>query len=117
MKFYGQQYFAIRAWSAPAALANFVLLGWVLGTQNAKAPMWMVIISNLTNIILDVLFVIGFGWKVEGAALASVIADYSGLAFGLLWRVAHMAAQAAAFTTILVIRSRSQHWSIREIES
>ncbi|USD40990.1 MATE family efflux transporter DinF [Vibrio sp. SCSIO 43135] len=88
VKFYGQQYFAIRAWSAPAALANFVLLGWLLGTQNAKAPMWMVIISNLTNIILDVLFVIGFGWKVEGAALASVIADYSGLAFGLLcvWR-------------------------------
>jgi len=83
VKHYGQQYFTIRAWSAPAALANFVLLGWLLGTQNAKAPMWMVIISNVTNIALDVLFVIGFGWKVEGAALASVIADYSGCAFGL----------------------------------
>ncbi|MDA0150297.1 MATE family efflux transporter DinF [Vibrio sp. LaRot3] len=83
VKHYGQQYFMIRAWSAPAALANFVLLGWLLGTQNAKAPMWMVIISNVTNIVLDILFVIGFGWKVEGAALASVIADYSGCAFGL----------------------------------
>lgn len=84
VKHYGQQYFAIRVWSAPAALANFVLLGWLLGTHNAKAPMWMVIISNLTNIVLDVLFVIGLGWKVEGAALASVIADYSGFAFGLI---------------------------------
>jgi MATE family multidrug resistance protein len=38
--------------------------------------------------VLDVLFVIGLGWKVEGAALASVIADYSGCAFGLwcVWR-------------------------------
>ncbi|KIE18950.1 multidrug transporter MatE [Vibrio sinaloensis] len=88
VKHYGQQYFSIRAWSAPAALANFVLLGWLLGTQNAKAPMWMVIIANVTNIALDVLFVIGFGWKVEGAALASVIADYTGMTFGLycVWR-------------------------------
>ncbi|OEE36241.1 MATE family efflux transporter [Vibrio genomosp. F10 str. ZF-129] len=83
VKHYGQKYFSIRAWSAPAALANFVILGWLLGTQNAKAPMWMVIIANLTNILLDVLFVIVFDWKVEGAALASVIADYMGLAFGL----------------------------------
>ena len=88
VKHYGAQYFAIRAWSAPAALANFVLLGWLLGTQNAKAPMWMVIIANVTNIVLDVLFVIGLGWKVEGAALASVIADYTGMSFGLMcvWR-------------------------------
>ena len=33
VKFYGEQYFTIRAWSAPAALVNFVLLGWLLGTQ------------------------------------------------------------------------------------
>ncbi|GAD69202.1 DNA-damage-inducible protein F [Vibrio proteolyticus NBRC 13287] len=91
VKHYGQQYFAIRAWSAPAALANFVLLGWLLGTQNARAPMWMVIIANATNIALDVLFVIGLGWKVEGAALASVLADYSGMLFGLwcVWRTWH----------------------------
>ncbi|MCJ2378712.1 MATE family efflux transporter DinF [Vibrio sp. ZSDZ34] len=84
VKFYGNQYFSIRVWSAPAALANFVLLGWLLGTQNAKAPMWMVIITNATNIVLDILFVMVLDWKVEGAALASVIADYMGFAFGLL---------------------------------
>lgn len=88
VKHYGAQYFAVRAWSAPAALANFVILGWLLGTQNARAPMWMVIIANVVNILLDLLFVIGFGWKVEGAALASVIADYTGMSFGLycVWR-------------------------------
>ena len=72
---------------APAALINYVLLGWLLGTQNSKAPMWMVIIVNSTNIALDILFVVGLGWKVEGAALASVIADYSGMIFGLWWYV------------------------------
>ncbi|WP_315855421.1 MATE family efflux transporter DinF [Vibrio hangzhouensis] len=91
VKHYGHQYFAIRAWSAPAALMNFVLLGWLLGTQNARAPMWMVMITNVVNIILDLLFVIGLGWKVEGAALASVLADYSGCTFGLwcVWRTWH----------------------------
>ncbi|MEF1312101.1 MATE family efflux transporter DinF [Vibrio mytili] len=84
VKHYGMQYFSVRVWSAPAALLNFVLLGWLLGTQNSKAPMWMVIITNLINIAFDVLFVMGLGWKVEGAALASVIADYSGMGFGLV---------------------------------
>ncbi|TXY10804.1 MATE family efflux transporter DinF [Vibrio mimicus] len=84
VKTYAEAYFYIRAWSAPAALLNFVLLGWLLGTQNARAPMWMVIITNLTNIALDLLLVLGLGLKVEGAAIASVIADYAGLLFGLV---------------------------------
>jgi MATE family multidrug resistance protein len=97
------QYFSIRVWSAPAALMNFVLLGWLLGTQNSKAPMWMVIITNVTNIALDLLFVIGLGWKVEGAALASVIADYSGMTFGLMcvwktWRARQLPSPKSLLT-------------------
>ncbi|MCL9783578.1 MATE family efflux transporter DinF [Vibrio sp. S4M6] len=84
VKQYGAQYFSIRAWGAPAALANFVLLGWLLGTQDSKSPMWMVIIANVTNILLDFLFVVGFEWKVQGVAIASVIAEYVSFSFGLL---------------------------------
>ncbi|WP_063659939.1 MATE family efflux transporter DinF [Aliivibrio fischeri] len=83
VKHYAEQYFSIRIWSAPAALSNLVIMGWLLGTQNARYPMWLVIITNSINIILDLLFVVGFHWKVEGAALASVIADYSSLVIGL----------------------------------
>lgn len=85
VKYYGKQYFLIRAWSAPAALCNFVLLGWLLGTQNAKAPMWMVICANVTNIVLDVLFVVILDWKVEGAAYASVMADYLSACVGFIF--------------------------------
>ncbi|MEJ2764448.1 MATE family efflux transporter DinF [Photobacterium sp. MCCC 1A19761] len=87
VKTYAGQYFSIRIWSAPAALANLVIMGWLLGTQNARLPMWLLIITNVVNILLDLLFVLGFGWQVRGAAAASVIADYSGLALGL-WFVA-----------------------------
>ncbi len=85
VKLYAEQYFSIRIWSAPAALSNLVIMGWLLGTQNARYPMWLVIITNSINIILDLLFVVGFNWKVEGAALASVIADYSAFVIGLFF--------------------------------
>ena len=85
VKLYAEQYFSIRIWSAPAALSNLVIMGWLLGTQNARYPMWLVIITNSINIILDLLFVIGFNWKVEGAAFASVIADYSAFVIGLIF--------------------------------
>ncbi|MGL4223541.1 MAG: MATE family efflux transporter DinF [Vibrio sp.] len=98
-------YFYLRAWSAPAALLNLVLLGWLLGTQNARVPMWMVIIINLTNIAFDLLLVLGLDLKVEGVAMASVIADYTGLMFGLMfviryWRQQQLPAPLSLLTTL-----------------
>jgi len=81
---YGKEYFDIRIWSAPAALINMVLLGWLLGMQNAKVPMFLLIITNLVNICLSVLFVVVFEWGVAGVAWASLSADYISLLCGLL---------------------------------
>lgn len=94
VKTYAEQYFSIRIWGAPAALANLVIMGWLLGTQNAKLPMWLLIVTNLVNIGLDMLFVLGFGWKVQGAAAASVLAEYSGLVLGLWFVSRQWIAQA-----------------------
>ena len=80
-------YFAVRIWSAPGALANFVLIGWFLGLQNARVPFLIFLTVNLTNIALDIVFVAGLGMTVDGVALASVIADYSGVAVGLVFAV------------------------------
>ncbi len=77
------QYFSIRIWSAPATLANFALIGWFLGLQNARVPLIIVLIINITNIVLDLIFVIGLGMKVDGVAAASVIAEISGVIVGL----------------------------------
>ncbi|TVP13832.1 MATE family efflux transporter [Shewanella sp. KCT] len=80
VQYYSQAYFNIRIWSTPFALVNLALLGWLLGRQQPKAAMWQLIAANITNILLDVLFVMGLGWGVEGAALASVLADMTGFA-------------------------------------
>ena len=73
-------YFSIRVWSAPGTLANYVLIGWFLGLQNARVPLIIFLTINVTNIVLNLLFVVGFGMKIEGVALASVIAEYTALA-------------------------------------
>jgi MATE family multidrug resistance protein len=78
-----QIYFSIRIFSAPAALTNLVLLGWMLGMQYAKGPVYLLLVTNITNIVLDVIFVVLLDFGVAGAAWASVIADYLALFFAL----------------------------------
>ena len=79
----------IRWLSAPATLANLVILGWLLGVQYARAPMVLLIIGNLVNILLDLLFVLQWHWGVAGAAAATAIAEYVTLGVGL-WMVARV---------------------------
>jgi MATE family multidrug resistance protein len=82
---YAHEYFSIRIWSAPGTLANYVLIGWFLGLQNARVPLLIFLTINITNIVLDLIFVLGLGMKVDGVALASVIAEYSGLLVALVF--------------------------------
>ena len=69
-------YFFVRIWGAPAALANLALVGWLLGQQKAKSVMWIQIAGNLLNAVADVVLVYGFDWSVKGVALVSVLAEY-----------------------------------------
>jgi MATE family multidrug resistance protein len=81
----GRGYFDIRIWAAPATLANYVVLGWLLAVQRAKATFALQILMNGINIALDLLFVLAFGWGVAGVAVATVIAEYTAAAVGLAY--------------------------------
>ncbi|WP_448556529.1 MATE family efflux transporter [Thalassotalea montiporae] len=83
VQFYAKQYMDIRVWGLPAALANIVMLGWLLGQHQAKAVMWLLILINSINLSLDLLFVLAFNWQVQGVAAATLVAEYSGLMAGL----------------------------------
>lgn len=82
---YAGQYVSVRVWSAPAALCNLVIMGWLLGMQDARSPMLLLILGNLVNMVLDAWFVLGLGWQVKGVAAASLLADYSTLGVGFEW--------------------------------
>ncbi len=76
-------YFSIRIWGAPFTLLNFVLIGWFIGMQSGRGPLYLMLTINLSNILLDLLFVVGIGMTADGVALASVIAEASGSVLGL----------------------------------
>ncbi|WAJ70009.1 MATE family efflux transporter [Catenovulum adriaticum] len=73
-----RDYFEIRIWAIPASLANLVLIGWLLAQHKAKQIMWVQILINLTNLVLDLILVYQFNLGVKGVAWASFIAEYLG---------------------------------------
>lgn len=51
-----RHYFAVRIWAAPAMLANFALVGWFIGVQNARAVLILQLLMNGINVGLDFWF-------------------------------------------------------------
>ena len=80
-------YFFIRIWAAPATLGLYAVKGWFIGMQNSKLPMWIAIFLNCVNIVCSLVFVLVLHWDIAGVALGTVIAQYSGLALGLIFLV------------------------------
>eukprot|EP01132_Coremiostelium_polycephalum_P019816 gene19816-23565_t len=78
-----REFFHTRLLGLPAALASYALVGWFLGTQNARAPLAILLTTNLVNIALNLWFVLGLDWGVVGSARASVIAEWTGALLGL----------------------------------
>ncbi|MDH3220388.1 MAG: MATE family efflux transporter [Gammaproteobacteria bacterium] len=77
-----RDYAHIRIWSAPAVLCVYAFTGIFVGLHNMRAAFALQLILNIANMLLDVLFVLGFGWGVEGVALASLIAEYLAMLAG-----------------------------------
>lgn len=81
-------YFLIRIHGLPAALCNIAIVGWFLGVHNARSPLALLLFTNIVNVLLDLLLVLGLDWGLAGAAWASLLSDWLGLALAavLVWR-------------------------------
>jgi MATE family multidrug resistance protein len=77
-------YFSIRIWSAPLALANYVVLGWLIGQARAMLALAIQIAINLVNMVATMFLVLGLNAGIAGAATAAVIAEAAGFAIGLM---------------------------------
>jgi len=76
-------YMEIRVWGAPAAISLYALTGWLIGMEKTRAVFMLQIWMNGVNIALDLWFVLGLGYGVEGVAVATLVAEWSGVALGL----------------------------------
>jgi multidrug resistance protein, MATE family len=77
-------WFMIRVLSVPAGLANFAILGYLLGRGQARRGLFLQVLINAINIVLTVLLGLTLGYGIEGIAWATVTAEVLGTAVGLL---------------------------------
>lgn len=85
----GRSYFDIRIWAAPATLANYALLGWFIGLGRTDIALVLQLLLNLTNIVLDLWFVLGLGWGVPGVAAGTVLAEVLAAVVGVMLALRH----------------------------
>lgn len=76
-------YCQVRILGAPVSLANLVVMGFLLGIQQTRSLLALQLIMTATNIILDLVFVVGFDWGVPGVAGATLCAEMLALLVGL----------------------------------
>jgi Na+-driven multidrug efflux pump len=69
------QYMYARCIGNPFVLLNFVFIGCCRGLKDAKTPLYAVVLANLSNLLMDVLFVYGLNMGAAGAALATSISQ------------------------------------------
>jgi len=78
-----RDYMGIRIYSAPAAVAIFGVTGWLIALERTRAVLVLQLWMNGLNIGLDLWFVLGLDWGVNGVAFATFLAEWTGLALGL----------------------------------
>ncbi|WP_144407738.1 MATE family efflux transporter [Gynuella sunshinyii] len=74
-------YLQIRAWGIPAMIFNSMLIGFFTGMQNTRIGLYTVSVSQIINLVLNVVLVFRFNMSTNGIALGTVISEYIGVTF------------------------------------
>lgn len=77
-------YFEIRIWSSPFALANYVILGWLIGQARANSALLLQVVINLVNMAATILLVLVYDTGIAGAASAALLSEAVGFALGVI---------------------------------
>lgn len=83
---WAQIYYNICIWGVPAVMLTIAFSGWFIGLQNTRATMTIAVVQNIVNVPASLFFVFILGMKVEGVALGTVVAQYTGLMTAWVFR-------------------------------
>jgi putative MATE family efflux protein len=83
------RYLRIASLGVPMALIALAGQGWLRGMSDLRTPLVIVVAANVVNVVLEVLFVYGFDWGLDGSAWGTVLAQLG---------------MGAAFATVLLRR-------------
>jgi len=97
---YAVTYMRIASLGLPFAFLALGGQGYLRGIADLKTPLVIVIVANAVNVVLEVVFVYGFGWGIEGSAWGTVIAQ---------------AGMGAAFIAVILRAARGDTRPSREL--
>lgn len=84
-----QRYFEVCIWGAPAMLGLYGFMGWFIGMQNTRIPMFISIMQNVVNICVSLALVLFAGMNIEGVAIGTLVAQWSGMLAAVGFFMAH----------------------------
>ncbi|GAB4856040.1 Protein DETOXIFICATION 42, variant 2 [Ancistrocladus abbreviatus] len=84
-----QRYLTLRSLGAPAVLLSLAMQGVFRGFKDTKTPLYATLAGDITNVILDPIFMFSFRLGVTGAAIAHVISQYL-ISIILFWRLVQL---------------------------
>jgi len=93
------EYFRIRIWAAPFTLLGYAIIGVLFGLARVRTILWLQLLLNITNGILNVTFVVGLGMGVAGVAWGTLIAQVL-TAVVSIWVVMRIYGSRALLTSI-----------------
>ena len=78
-----REYFYIRIWATPAALLIYAISGVLFGLGRTRAVLAQQLVLNITNAILNIVFVLGLGLGVAGVAWGTLLAQWFAAVVGV----------------------------------
>ncbi|KAL8099563.1 protein DETOXIFICATION 42-like isoform X2 [Apium graveolens] len=81
-----QKYLKLRSLGAPAVLLSLAMQGVFRGFKDTQTPLYATLAGDITNIVLDPIFIFSFRLGVSGAAIAHVLSQYL-ISVVLFWRL------------------------------
>lgn len=78
-----RQYLGIRIWGAPATIALYAVNGWLIGVERTRQVLLLQLLIGLVNLLVSLWLVFGLDLGVRGVAAGTLVAEWTGLAFGL----------------------------------
>lgn len=80
----GILYYNYRILAAPAALINYVFIGWFLGREKGGKVLLLSAVVNTGNVVLDYLFIVNLKLESVGAGMATAASQYLMLLVGIV---------------------------------
>jgi len=99
------EYFHIRIWAAPATLLVYAVSGVLFGLAKTGAVLIQQLVLNITNAVLNVMFVVVLGMGVAGVAWGTLIAQWLAAILGI-W----LLIQIFGLHPLLMVLRNAQTW-------